>query len=196
MESALNLFQSEAESDETDWFACFFPTWPRKSLQHHKFQKSFSCEPRKLPVKMRRYTLSEAHFLLIRSKTHQKKKCRKPAWIQGFSALCWRSGWDSVAPAGLGGARSGVPPARHSTRALRIPSYQKNKGHDVPLFFWRSGWDSNPRGIAPKLISSQPRYDRFDTAPSILCPRRLCGAFFIVSRKKGFCNTFFKNVRN
>lgn len=20
--------------------------------------------------------------------------------------------------------------------------------------FWRSGWDSNPRGIAPKLISS------------------------------------------
>ncbi len=30
---------------------------------------------------------------------------------------------------------------------------------------WRSGWDSNPRGVAPKLISSQPRYDRFDTAP-------------------------------
>ena len=29
---------------------------------------------------------------------------------------------------------------------------------------WRSGWDSNPRGIAPKLISSQPRYDLFDTA--------------------------------
>ena len=29
-------------------------------------------------------------------------------------------------------------------------------------FRWRSGWDSNPRGIAPKLISSQPRYDHFD----------------------------------
>ena len=29
---------------------------------------------------------------------------------------------------------------------------------------WRSGRDSNPRGIAPKLISSQPRYDHFDTA--------------------------------
>ena len=29
---------------------------------------------------------------------------------------------------------------------------------------WRSGWDSNPREIALKLISSQPRYDRFDTA--------------------------------
>ena len=32
------------------------------------------------------------------------------------------------------------------------------------MAFWRSGWDSNPRGIAPKLISSQPRYDHFDTA--------------------------------
>ena len=29
---------------------------------------------------------------------------------------------------------------------------------------WRSGWDSNPRAIARKLISSQPRYDHFDTA--------------------------------
>ena len=31
---------------------------------------------------------------------------------------------------------------------------------------WRSGWDSNPRVVSDKLISSQPRYDRFDTAPS------------------------------
>ncbi len=30
---------------------------------------------------------------------------------------------------------------------------------------WRSGRDSNPRAIARKLISSQPRYDHFDTAP-------------------------------
>ncbi len=30
---------------------------------------------------------------------------------------------------------------------------------------WRRGRDSNPRGIAPKLISSQPRYDHFDTSP-------------------------------
>lgn len=29
---------------------------------------------------------------------------------------------------------------------------------------WRSGWDSNPRAVARKLISSQPRYDHFDTA--------------------------------
>ncbi len=30
--------------------------------------------------------------------------------------------------------------------------------------FWRSGWDSNPRALAGYLISSQGRYDRFDTA--------------------------------
>ena len=39
--------------------------------------------------------------------------------------------------------------------------------------FWRSGWDSNPRGIAPKLISSQPRYDHFDTAAYDLRERTL-----------------------
>ena len=30
---------------------------------------------------------------------------------------------------------------------------------------WRSGWDSNPRTVARHLISSQGRYDHFDTAP-------------------------------
>ena len=32
---------------------------------------------------------------------------------------------------------------------------------------WRSGWDSNPRAVAGKLISSQPRYDHFDTAAGV-----------------------------
>jgi hypothetical protein len=42
-----------------------------------------------------------------------------------------------------------------------------------PLFysllhsFWRRGWDSNPRAVSDKLISSQPRYDHFDTPPDI-----------------------------
>ena len=30
---------------------------------------------------------------------------------------------------------------------------------------WRRGWDSNPCDVAVKLISSQPRYDHFDTSP-------------------------------
>lgn len=34
---------------------------------------------------------------------------------------------------------------------------------------WRSGWDSNPRDVSVKLISSQPRYDHFDTAPYHSC---------------------------
>ncbi len=29
----------------------------------------------------------------------------------------------------------------------------------------RSGWDSNPRALAGYLISSQGRYDHFDTTP-------------------------------
>ena len=36
-----------------------------------------------------------------------------------------------------------------------------------PLVYWtswRRRWDSNPRAIARKLISSQPRYDHFDTS--------------------------------
>ncbi len=32
---------------------------------------------------------------------------------------------------------------------------------------WRSGWDSNPRDVSIKLISSQGRYNHFDTAPYI-----------------------------
>ena len=32
-------------------------------------------------------------------------------------------------------------------------------------FLWRRGRDSNPRALARKLISSQPRYDHFDTSP-------------------------------
>ena len=32
------------------------------------------------------------------------------------------------------------------------------------VVFWRRERDSNPRAIARKLISSQPRYDHFDTA--------------------------------
>ena len=36
--------------------------------------------------------------------------------------------------------------------------------------FWRRGWDSNPCAIARKLISSQPRYDHFDTSPYMFTP--------------------------
>ena len=38
----------------------------------------------------------------------------------------------------------------------------------LPTYPSRSGRDSNPRAVARKLISSQPRYDHFDTAASML----------------------------
>ncbi len=34
-----------------------------------------------------------------------------------------------------------------------------------PVYFWRKRWDSNPRAVARYLISSQGRYDLFDTLP-------------------------------
>ena len=39
------------------------------------------------------------------------------------------------------------------------------------LLLERSGRDSNPRAVARKLISSQPRYDHFDTAAYVLYKR-------------------------
>ena len=39
--------------------------------------------------------------------------------------------------------------------------------------FWRSGWDSNPRNLAVQLISSQSRYDHFDTSPYLSQHQRL-----------------------
>ncbi len=41
---------------------------------------------------------------------------------------------------------------------------RRAKLYQLMLMMWRRGWDSNPRGLASKLISSQPRYDRFDTS--------------------------------
>jgi hypothetical protein len=46
------------------------------------------------------------------------------------------------------------------------------------LMMWRREWDSNPREVSLKLISSQPRYDRFDTPPQRMNRKRygiLCG---------------------
>ena len=45
-------------------------------------------------------------------------------------------------------------------------------------FHWRRGWDSNPCAIARKLISSQPRYDHFDTSPYMLTRHTEINAIF------------------
>ena len=40
------------------------------------------------------------------------------------------------------------------------------------LIIWRRVWDSNPREIALKLISNQPRYDHFDNPPCVFRPSK------------------------
>ena len=55
------------------------------------------------------------------------------------------------------------------SHCVRIPVYilhQNKNGAPIgtPFLFWRRGRDSNPRVLAHKLISSQPRYDHFDTS--------------------------------
>ena len=47
--------------------------------------------------------------------------------------------------------------------------------------FWRRRRDSNPRaGVTGKLISSQPRYDHFDTSPYCQC---------ILAERTGLCQS-------
>ena len=61
--------------------------------------------------------------------------------------------------------------AKRRARAVRIPPCnpcivccKNKKQRPAGCCFWRRRWDSNPRDIAVKLISSQSRYDRFDTS--------------------------------
>ena len=51
---------------------------------------------------------------------------------------------------------------------LILSKQAKKKSPANPLVYWtswRSGWDSNPRYPKVQLISSQSRYDHFDTTP-------------------------------
>ncbi len=71
---------------------------------------------------------------------------RKPRFAQMRTLFCF--------------AEKAFHPHPTSTNKKRTPC-------DV-LFCWRRGRDSNPRAISHKLISSQPRYDHFDTSPNIV----------------------------
>ena len=67
---------------------------------------------------------------------------------------------------GLGQARlwsHTVAPFTTAPFESQVPFGKKEQARKDLFFLWRRGWDSNPRGVSAKLISSQPRYDRFDT---------------------------------
>ena len=50
---------------------------------------------------------------------------------------------------------------------VRILSNANAKRTPFGVLRWRRGRDSNPCALSRKLISSQPRYDHFDTSPYI-----------------------------
>ena len=96
------------------------------------------------------------------------------------SSAWWRKRWDSTH--GL----KNSPPDCFSPACGRVALFSspplkpplKNAptcGWCIP--YWRKRWDSNPRALAGYLISSQARYDHFDTLPYSVLPRnaRRCG---------------------
>ena len=61
--------------------------------------------------------------------------------------------------------RRASPPGRRNGSRASAGIEKPAAGVMTPAAGWRSGWDSNPRALADNLISSQARYDHFDTAP-------------------------------
>ena len=72
-------------------------------------------------------------------------------------------------------------------------------GHNIffVVFSWRKRWDSNPRYVAVQLISSQSRYDHFDTLPNIISHKN--ATIILYTRKadlsRGF-NNLSQKIRN
>ena len=66
----------------------------------------------------------------------------------------------------------------------RQTSFKKRTfvGRQKCVFCWRRERDSNPRVLAHKLISSQPRYDHFDISPYII---KLKASLIFVSYSAG-----------
>ena len=55
------------------------------------------------------------------------------------------------------------------------------------VLFWRKRWDSNPRYREVQLISSQSRYDHFDTLP--------CNVLRSLNDNIMYYNTFFQKMQ-
>ena len=73
-------------------------------------------------------------------------------------------------------ARAGIR-VREAEKAHNIRTFSHGRGAkkkdpnciQIRVLLWRRGWDSNPRDVSAKLISSQPRYDHFDTSACFAC---------------------------
>ena len=60
---------------------------------------------------------------------------------------------------------------------------------DNSSVLWRKRWDSNPRAREDYLISSQARYDHFDTLPYVIVQELFYFVFRIMS-------SVFYQIRN
>ena len=91
---------------------------------------------------------------------------RKPHRAAAAAPLAKNSPQDCFLNARAFGSHPTVPPKKN---AQALPE----------RFLWRRRRDSNPRaGVTGKLISSQPRYDHFDTSPYCQC---------ILAERTGLC---------
>ena len=92
--------------------------------------------------------------------------------LEPQSGFHWRCNFYRVKPVAAKGLlppyRGELYPEKKGIEGKNLRQYNreiKNRPHHKARPVWRSGWDSNPRNLAVQLISSQPRYDHFDTAP-------------------------------
>ena len=76
---------------------------------------------------------------------------------------------------------------RKNGSRLSSPPIAKSTPMRCAFGYWRRGQDSNLRALASKLISSQPRYDHFDTSPyAPLSMRSLIKITYLVRKIKRF----------
>ncbi len=83
-------------------------------------------------------------------------------------SVVWGSVLPNVLPITVKGERENLTENSARDRMRREKDRKKPANTRFTGFEWRSGWDSNPRNLAVQLISSQSRYDHFDTAPRFI----------------------------
>ena len=107
--------------------------------------------------------------------TSQQRQIFTPTSITAPSSLplmqcsvVWGSILPNVLPTAIKGEQEKLTGNPARDRMWRKKGRKKPANTRFTGFEWRSGWDSNPRNLAVQLISSQSRYDHFDTAPRFI----------------------------
>ena len=67
-----------------------------------------------------------------------------------------------------------------------IKKKKSRNPHGYWIFRWRKRWDSNPRAREGYLISSQARYDHFDTLPYIKQMTNKANTALLIKPSEGY----------